>query len=91
MEDFVLRFPRVGRRIFNKLNNQDIAKFKEVSKVLSSFLEKDRSFWIRLLQKYGENHATFKEAWISVIKRMPVDKLKKLALAVEKFYIYRTQ
>ena len=89
MEDFVLRFPLAGQKIVNNLNNQDLAKFKEVSKLLSSFIEKDRSFWKRILQKYSEKHATYKDSWISVTKKLPIKKLKQLALIVEKFYIYR--
>ena len=85
-----MKFPQVVQKILKKLNNQDLAKFKEVSKFLSSFLEKDRFFWKRILQKYGENHAKFKETWISVTEKMPVDELKELTLAVEKFYTYRT-
>ena len=94
MENYFLRFPLGGRKIFNKLDNQDIIKSKEVSKSLNIFLEKDRSFWERVLQKYGKNHVTFKEAWISVIKNLPVKDIKELALAVDSFntpYIQNTE
>ena len=45
MEDFVWRFPLIGRNIFNKLDNQDLTKSKEISKFLCDFLENDRLIW----------------------------------------------
>ena len=76
MEEFLSRFPLAGRNIFKKLDNQDLVKCKEVSKFLNAFLEKDKSFWSRVLQKHSDNHLTFKEAWISVTKIIPVEELK---------------
>ena len=86
MEHLVLRFPLVGRKIFKNFDNQDLAKVKEVSRILNEFQETNKSFWIRRLQKYNENHIEFKEAWVSVTKGEPVETVKQLAINVEQFY-----
>ena len=79
METLVLRFPLLGRKIFNKLSIQDMIKSKEVSKLLNTYLESDRLYWTRVLQKYGKKHVEFKGAWISVTKTLPVQEMKELA------------
>ena len=86
MEHLVLRFPLVGRKIFKNFDNQDLAKVKEVSRILNEFQETNKSFWIRRLQKYNENHVEFKEAWVSVTKGEPVETVKQLAINVKEFY-----
>ena len=91
MEEFVFRFPVVGRHIINKLDNLSITKAKQVSKSFSTYLDKDRSFWTRLLQMYSENHVIFKKDWILVTQTLPVEELKIFAFAVEKFYAPYTQ
>ena len=86
MEDFVQRFPLLGRKIFKKLDNQNLAKVKEAGKFLDAYLKNDRLIWTRRLQKYNKNHTDFKEEWKSATKKVPVGNVKKLAIAVENFY-----
>ena len=86
MEDFVWRFPLIGRNIFNKLDNQDLTKSKEISKFLCDFIENDRFIWERKLQKYCKNQVTFKQAWISVTKMLPFEEMKQFTVAVKQSY-----
>ena len=85
MEDFVQRFPLLGRKIFKKLDNQNLAKFKEAGKSLDAYLKNDRLIWARRLQKYNKNHTDFKEEWKSATKKVQVENVKELAITVEKF------
>ena len=89
MEDFVWRFPLIGRNIFNKLDNQDLTKSKEISKFLCDFIENDRFIWERKLQKYCKNQVTFKQAWMSVTKMLPFEEMKQFTVTVEQFYTSR--
>ena len=56
MEDFVLRSPLIGQKIFNKLDNQNLTKVERLTKFMNRHLEKDKSFWQRILQKYEWKH-----------------------------------
>ena len=87
MEHLVLRFPLVGHKIFKNFDDQDLAKVKEVSRILNEFQESNKSFWIRRLQKYNQNHVTFEEEWILVTKGEPVEIVNQLAINVEQFYL----
>ena len=91
MEDFILRFPLVGRKIFNKLDDQDLTKVKTLTRFLNHHLGKDKSFWKRILKKYEWNHEKFKEAWKLVTKKVRNEEVKELAIAVEKFYSKRSK
>ena len=86
MEELVLRFPLVSQEIFKNLDNQDLTKFKEVSRFLKNYLKNDKSIWIRRLKKYNGNHVLHKETWISFMKNEPVEKIKTFVISVEQFY-----
>ena len=86
MEELVLRFPLVSQEIFKNLDNQDLTKFKEVSRFLKNYLKNDKSIWIRRLKKYNGNHVLHKETWISFMKNEPVEKIETFVISVEQFY-----
>ena len=89
MEEFLARFPGLGRKIFNQLDNQDLIKCKEVSRYQFKFFVDDRLVWTRMIKKYSANHVKFKAAWKLVVEKVPVEIVKELALAVEQFYTLR--
>ena len=91
MEDSVSRCPLIGQKIFNKLDNQDLTKVKILTKCLNHHLEKDKSFWKRVLQKCKWSHETFKDAWKLVTKKVRNEEMKELAIAVENFYSKHVQ
>ena len=55
MEEFLERFPEVGEEIFKQLNNQSLAKCKEVSRSQFKFLEENKVLWRRMIEKYSVN------------------------------------
>ena len=83
------RFPNLGLEIFNNLDNQNLNKCREVSRSHRKFLEDEKLLWIRRLTKYYVDHPEFKKEWKLVMEKVPVEIVKKLALAVEQFYTQR--
>ena len=86
MEDnFLLRFPGIGQDIFNKLDNQNVTKCKEVSHLWNNFLKQSKFVWIRIIHTHQNYYIAFKEDWRLVLTRIPLETAKELAIAVEKF------
>ena len=76
--------------VLENVDNESLAKFKETSREMSVFIVNERFYWIRILKKYNRNFQEFSKVWKMVIEKTPVDIIKKLVLAVEKFMIKRT-
>ena len=89
MEEFLLRFPGLGEKIFDQLDNQNLTKCKEVSRSQRQFLEENKVLWKRMIEKYSANNVDFKDSWKLVTEKVPTQIVKELALAVEKFYTFR--
>ena len=83
------RFPNLRLEIFNNLDNQNLTKCKEVSRSHRRFLEDEKLLWTRRLTKYYVDHPEFKKEWKLVMKKVPIEIVKELALAVEQFYTQR--
>ena len=88
MEDFLERFPEVGEEIFKQLDNQSLAKCREVSRSQFQFFEDNKVLWRRMIEKFSANNLEFKNAWKLVVERVPVQNVKELAIAVEQFYSF---
>ena len=88
MEEFLLRFPGLGEKIFDQLDNQNLTKCKEVSRSQRQFLEENKVLWKRMIEKYSANNVDFKDSWKLVTEKVPTQIVKELALAVEKFYSF---
>ena len=89
MEEFLIRFPGLGEKFFDQLDNQNLTKCKEVSRSQRKFLEENKVLWKRMIEKYSANNVEFKDAWKLVTEKVPTQIVKELALAVEKFYTFR--
>ena len=86
METFILRFPTVTQNILQELDNQNLTKCREVCFSFHKFLNQDKVLWMRMIQNYIENYGNRKKSWNLVMKQVPVDILKKLALCVVSFF-----
>lgn len=51
MDELISRFPDIAEDIFNELGDETLAKCKEASRLMSSFLNEDIKFWIRIIMK----------------------------------------
>ena len=79
MENYIRRLPFVGAMIFYNLDDQILAKSKEISREISKFIKNERFYWIRIIQKYNEK-------WRAVINKVAIEDLKELATESEKSY-----
>ena len=86
MEQLSRRVPLMNRTILKNVDDKTLVKFKEASEEINQFLVNDRFFWIRMMKKHNGSFKEFQESWRKVIFRTPVGDVKKLALAVHKFF-----
>ena len=87
MEIICKRFPHVGKLVLNRLDDQSLARSKEIDRRMKNFLENERFYWIRILMKYKRNFEGFEESWNNVIENAPIAILQQLALAVQEFKV----
>ena len=89
LNQVLYRFPSLGKKIFNQLDNQNLTKCKITAKSFNDFLKNDKVLWTRMIKKYNVNHLEFKDDWKKVMEKVPVEIVEELALAVEQFYTLR--
>ena len=49
MRDLILRFPHVAEQIFKQLDNEDLAKCREVEKLWQKFIDERNYPWLRIV------------------------------------------
>ena len=82
-EDLFLRFPHLRDGIFDLLDDKNLAKCKEISRIWCQILETEKLYWIRKIQNVYRNLLGHKEEWMKLTqKKMSFETLKKLAEAV---------
>ena len=87
MKNFFQRFPDLCCDIFDHLDDQNLAKSKEVSVSWCSFINTEKIWWKRMIQNYGDKDIHEDPAvWGKVIVRTPIEIVKKFAIASRKFY-----
>ena len=86
MEDLTKRVPLLNQLILKNIDQKSRVNFKQASKVINQVLENDRFYWILMMNKYHGNFKDFNQSWKSVNYRTPVDNVKQLALASQKFF-----
>ena len=73
--------------IFGQLDNQNLAKYKEVSVTRCSFINSEKIWWVRIIQKYtDEDIIEDPNFWRKVIKRTPFVIVHDLGIASSQFY-----
>ena len=85
MEELCQRFPSIAQKTMNNVDNKTLIDFKEASKITYDFLEKERFYWIRIIQKYKCLIGELKDVWVKVVKKTPAEIIKELAVAVHQF------
>ena len=51
MEELLLRFPHIGIKIFEELDNQNVTLCRTVTTSWKSFIDGEKAFWIRKIQR----------------------------------------
>ena len=85
MEEVFQRFPLIAQKILNHVDDETLINFKEAGRNNADFLEKERFYWIRIIQRYNCLFGEFHEVWKKVVNRTPVEIIKELAIAVHQF------
>ena len=85
-KDFLLRFPTIGEEIFDQLDHENLVKCRLIGSFWCSVIDNSKIVWRRRIQIFNENHVEFHQHWKSVLKNIPRDRIKELALAAEQFY-----
>ena len=88
MELVCKRFPHILEMVSNNLDDQSLIALKESSKEVSKSMDKERFFWIRIriIRRYNGNFKKFKESWMEVLQKTPMDKVRQIANVVQKFF-----
>ena len=86
MEELSRKVPLINQLILKNTDEKSRVNFKQASRAIHQVLEKDRMFWILMMNKYCGNFEEFKESWKTVTSRTQAHNIKKLALAVQKFF-----
>ena len=86
MEELLLRFSGVGKKIFKRLDNKGLTKCKKICKVWCAFLDNDSELWNRRIQIFSKNQIEFENHWNLVTRKVSVQILKDIALAMEQFF-----
>ena len=86
MEDLSRRVPMVNRLILRNLNDRTLVSFNGASREINQVLDNEKFYWIRMMNKYNGNFKEFQGSWRKVISKTPVNTVKQLALAVDKFF-----
>ena len=54
-----MRFPHLGEKVFECLDNETVVTCKSVGRTLNVFLDNEKIFWIRCLQTYVVDYSFF--------------------------------
>ena len=85
MDEILLKFPVIAQQIFERLDNQDLIKFREVDMTFCSSIDQNRLIWTRMIKKYIKDNNEFRKSWKLVMEKVPVKTLEDLALTTKKF------
>ena len=61
MEEVILRFPLLGRQIFEKLNNQSLVKCRIIGKTWKSFIDNEKFLTFAIIKRVS--NASDKSIW----------------------------
>ena len=87
MERILQTIPHVFEMVSNDLDDQSLCSLKATSKTINNAIERERLFWIRVVERYGANFVLFENSWNEVITKTPVEIIRKLAKTVQEFFV----
>ena len=84
MEEILGRFSGLGKRIYDLLDDQDLAKSRRVSKIWKNSIDREKTIWLRMIKKQVSDFNKSKD-WQRVLFKIPTNTAKDLAKAVIQF------
>ena len=89
MEHLWLRIPHICEQINELLDDESLIKYKEVSRVICSIIENQKSgkfLIIRMIQCYVKNPEEFSTDWRIIFQKLPAERLSEFEILVKEFY-----
>ena len=86
MEDLLKRVPLINQNILKYLDEKSIVNFKQTSREIIPVLEKEKFYWIRVLNQYKKSFKEFQDTWKMIISKTHAQNVKNLALAASQFF-----
>ena len=89
MEHLWLRIPHICEQINELLDDESLIKYKEVSRVICSIIENQKSgkfLTIRMIQCYVKNPEEFSTDWRIIFQKLPAERLSEFEILVKEFY-----
>ena len=83
MENLINQVPLINQLIMRNLDSKSLVNFKETSRKINQVVNKEKYYWIRMMNKHCKNFKEFQESWIKVISKTSVENVKELALDVD--------
>ena len=87
MEDLCNRVPLISKSICEELDHVSLVNFKDTSREITKNVTSERFYWISVLRAYNCFHGDFKDFWVKVVKRTPVEFVKEIVMLIDQFYI----
>ena len=85
MEELCQRFPLIAHKIIKHVDNKTLINFKEAGRTTNDFLENERFYWIRIIQRYNCLFGELHNVWKKVVRKTTVEIIKELAVAFHRF------
>ena len=86
MDELIKRFPSIAQDVYKELDNETLTKCKEVSPLWYDSVDNQKEIWLRRIRLRSEKFEEFRTLWNTVISKTPVERVKALSLAVQKFF-----
>ena len=86
MEEIFLRFSHLSEKIFKLLDNRNLEKCMEVSRIWSSHLKVQKFVQIRTIKTIVKHFDDVEEIWNDVFMNNSTEIIIELQLAVQEFY-----
>ena len=87
MDEIMIRFPVLFQGILKELDNKSLRKCRKVNKEWKNFIDNERFFLFRKLQKYHTNMEEFFEQWKKVTQDASKETIGELSVAVHNFFV----
>ena len=84
MNEVLTRFPHVGEQIFANLDDQNLAKCREVCDPWMTFLDNEKLIWTRIIMSHIE--ATNSWNWQKFFSSTSISMVCKMAIRMQHFY-----
>ena len=85
MEEIFGRFPGLGKKIFQQLDNKTLANCRKFNESWKKIVDKDKTIWIRKIKKQV-GHANWSRDWKMLMFKPSSDTEIDIAVAVSQFF-----